>query len=501
MSVSSVTLVIFGASGDLTRRKLVPALYNLYRKGRLPDEFRIAGTSRTPFSHEEFRQRMRAGAEEFAGVEIEAATWEAFASNIFYLPGNLKEREDYEMLSQKLGELEGAAANRIYYLAIAPEFYAITIEKLGESGMARENDGWRRVVIEKPFGHDLASAHELNEIVHSTFSERQVYRIDHYLGKETAQNILFFKFANTIFEPVWNRNYIDHIQISVAETVDVGHRADYYDRAGVLRDMFQNHLLQLLALVTMEPPVSFTADAVRDEKLKILSALRPITGKSVASNTVRAQYQGYCSANGVARYSQTPTYAALRLFVDNWRWQGVPFYLRSGKALQAKTSEIMIQFQSPPLLMFKLDTSSEMSPNLLVISIQPDEGIHLKFEAKVPDSVQKTRSVNMEFHFRSSFGNERLPEAYERLLLDAIMGDASLFIRSDEIEKAWQFIDPILQGWDATGSPELVDYERGSWGPEEANELIGRDGRAWLIDTAHRLDSIHVMGTPNGNQS
>ncbi len=501
MSNSSVTLVIFGASGDLTRRKLVPALYNLFRKGRLPEDFRIAGTSRTPYSHAEFRQRMQTGVEEFAGVDIEPKTWEAFASKIFYLPGNLKEREDYEMLSQKLAELEGEEANRIYYLAIAPEYYAITIHKLGESGMAKETTGWRRVVIEKPFGHDLASAHELNEIVHSAFTEDQVYRIDHYLGKETAQNILFFRFANTIFEPIWNRNYIDHIQISVAETVDVGHRADYYDRAGVLRDMFQNHILQLLALVTMEPPISFTADAVRDEKLKILSALRPITGESVAAHTVRAQYQGYCDAEGVTKYSQTPTYAALRLFIDNWRWQGIPFYLRSGKALQAKKSEILIQFQCPPLLMFNLDPASEMSPNLLVISIQPDEGIHLKFEAKVPDSAQRTRSVNMDFHFRSSFGNERLPEAYERLLLDAIIGDASLFIRSDEIEKAWQFIDPILEGWETTNSPDLVDYEPGSWGPREADELIAKDGRAWLIDAAHRPDSINVIARTNDNQS
>lgn len=501
MSNSSVTLVIFGASGDLTHRKLVPALYNLYRKGRLPAEFRIAGTSRTPYSDDEFRQRMREGVQEFAGVEIVDSTWEAFASRLFYLPGNLKERDDYEMLSQKIGALEGSPANRIYYLAIAPEFYSITIQKLGESGLARETDGWRRIVIEKPFGHDLASAHELNEIVHSAFSEHQVYRIDHYLGKETAQNILFFRFANTIFEPVWNRNYVDHIQITVAETVDVGHRADYYDRAGVLRDMFQNHLLQLLALVTMEPPISFTADSVRDEKLKILSALRPITSKDIAANTIRAQYQGYCAVDGVAPDSQTPTYAALRLFIDNWRWQGIPFYLRSGKALQAKTSEILIQFQCPPLLMFNLDPSSEMSPNLLMISIQPDEGIHLKFEAKVPDSAQKTRSVNMEFHFHSSFGNERLPEAYERLLLDAITGDASLFIRSDEIEKAWHFIDPILKGWETTDLPEMVDYEAGSWGPVEAEELVARDGRTWLVAKAHQGDSINVVAIPNGNQT
>jgi glucose-6-phosphate 1-dehydrogenase len=497
VSNSSVTLVIFGASGDLTHRKLVPALYNLYRRDRLPAKFRIAGTSRTPYSHDEFRQRMRESVQEFAGVEIDDATWEGFASKLFYFPGNLKEREDYEMLSKKIGELEESPANRIYYLAIAPEYYFITIQKLGESGLARENDGWRRVVIEKPFGRDLSSAHELNEIVHGSFKEHQVYRIDHYLGKETAQNILFFRFANTIFEPVWNRNYVDHIQISVAETVDVGHRADYYDRAGVLRDMFQNHLLQLLALVTMEPPISFTADAVRDEKLKILSALRPITDQDIATNTVRAQYQGYCNVKGVSPDSQTPTYAALRLFIDNWRWQGIPFYLRSGKALQAKTTEIIIQFQCPPLLMFNLDPNSEMSPNQLAISIQPDEGIHLKFEAKVPDSAQKTRSVNMEFHFRSSFGNERLPEAYERLLLDAIVGDASLFIRSDEIEKAWKFIDPILKGWETTNLPELVEYEPGGWGPEEAEELIVRDGRTWLLDTVHRNDTINVVATPN----
>jgi glucose-6-phosphate 1-dehydrogenase len=347
---------------------------------------------------------------------------------------------------------------------------------MGTADMADNEDCWRRIVIEKPFGHDLASAQELNRAVHAVFKESQVYRIDHYLGKETAQNILFFRFGNTIFEPVWNRRYINNVQITVAETVDVGHRAGYYDSSGVLRDMFQNHLLQLLALVAMEPPSSFNADAVRNEKAKVFESIRPIE----LADTVRGQYAGYRNAQGVAPDSKTDTFAALKLSIDNWRWQGVPFYLRSGKALERKTSEICIEFERPPHLMFKLPEGRELTPNILSLCIQPDEGIHLRFEAKVPDMDQDMRSVDMDFHFRSSF-NEPLPEAYERLLLDAMDGDASLFTRSDSIEAAWRLIDPILKGWETPSAPLLVTYPAGSWGPAEADQLLAKAGRVWRL--------------------
>jgi glucose-6-phosphate 1-dehydrogenase len=478
----TTTTVIFGASGDLTHRKLIPALFNQFMKGRLPEDFYVVGTSRSEISNEDYRQNLREGVLDLAGMECPEQDWSVFSERIFYIQGNAKELEDYEKLDAFIAEKEASTANRIYYLATAPFLFPITIERLGQANMVEESHGWRRVVVEKPFGENLETAHQLNEIIHSVFKEEQVYRIDHYLGKETAQNILYFRFLNTIFEPIWNRNHISHVQITVAEEVDVGHRSGYYDGAGVVRDMFQNHLLQLLTLVAMEPPSAFNADAVRTEKVKVLRAIR----KPDPEQSVRGQYKGYLQEKGVADDSKTATYAALKLYIDNWRWKGVPFYLRSGKALNEKTSEIVIEFERPPHVMFPLPEEYELTPNFISICIQPDEGIHLRFETKVPDSQQETQSVDMDFHFRESFSETPLPDAYERLLLDAINGDPSLFTRSDEIETAWGIVDPLLKAW--YDNPEVSpvhEYERGSWGPQQADGFIEDDGFIWRIGCEH----------------
>ncbi|MCL7453396.1 MAG: glucose-6-phosphate dehydrogenase [Anaerolineae bacterium] len=477
----AAAIVIFGASGDLTQRKLVPAIHTLRCDGLLPAGTHVIGIARSPLSDEEFHEQLFDGVQEYARREPTICRqWVDFKDRFSYLDGGYEDPDTYDRLAERLSQLDGledgTRGNRLFYLAVPPVVYAKVIAALGRSGL-NESGGWTRIIVEKPFGHDLASAQQLNAEMHAVFDESQVYRIDHYLGKETVQNIMTFRFANAIFEPLWNRNYIDHVQITVAETVGVGHRAGYYDKTGVLRDMFQNHLLQLLTLTAMEPPVRFRADALRDEKVKVLQAIRPCT------RSLRGQYEGYRHEDGVDPDSQTATYAALRFFVDNWRWRGVPFYLRSGKYLAAKTTEIAIQFRSVPHLMFPAASREEITPNVLSLCLQPDEGIHLRFEAKEPGAGMRSRSVDMEFHYVTDFGAAALPEAYERLLLDAIQGDASLFARADEIEVAWQLIDPVRERWASAGDdvPPLLFYEPGSWGPAEADDLLDEEMRSWIL--------------------
>lgn len=474
------TIVIFGASGDLTSRKLIPALYALHQKKRLPPATRIVGFARTPFSHEAWREQLAESTAQFAGAQFNIATWNDLAARIFYFPGSVDQPDNFRALDRFLEEIEdSSAAARLYYFAIAPQFYEPAVVNLGATGLADETRGHRRVVVEKPFGTDLASAQQLNRQLRAVFAENQIYRIDHYLGKETVQNVLVLRFANTIFEPVWNRNYIDHVEITAAEALTVGHRAGFYDTAGVLRDMLQGHLLQLLTLTAMETPVRFEAEAVRDEKVKVLRAVRRLQPEHVASDTLRGQYRGYRDEPGVRPDSQTATFAAVKLHIDNWRWQGVPFYLRSGKAMSCGTTQLVIQFRQPPYMLFESGPRVPRDSNRLVIQIQPAEGIQLHFYTKVPDAGMQLRLTDLNFRFRDTFAGP-LPEAYQRLLLDAIQGDPSLFARADEVEAAWRIVDPIQTAWDAGAPPPLLVYEPGEWGPTASTDWMAGQERQWF---------------------
>jgi glucose-6-phosphate 1-dehydrogenase len=481
------TLVLFGGSGDLSHRKLLPALYNLALQRLLPASFAVVGAARSPVSDEVFRAELHdAVATHSRTKPINEEVWGAFAQNIHFVA--TPDDAGYDQLAHTLAKVDadvGTNGNRLFYLATPPQAYAPIIRAIGKHKL--RGPGWSRIVVEKPFGHDLASAMELTGIVHEVFREDEVFRIDHYLGKETVQNILVLRFANGIFEPIWNRQYVDHVQITVAESLGVEERADYYDHAGAMRDIVQNHLLQLMALVAMEPPAAFDDRAVRDEKVKVLRALRPISEREVAARTVRGQYvagfiegtkvPGYHEERAVAPDSQTETLVALRCFVDNWRWEGTPFYVRTGKRLPKRSTEIAIRFRVAPHRIFNRDSSEGVDANELVIRIQPDEGISLTFGAKVPVQGFRIRTVNMDFVYGASFMLDA-PDSYETLIVDALRGDATLFTRRDEVEQQWAFIDPILDAW-RRGVPALSPYPAGSWGPPEAETLIERDGRQW----------------------
>ncbi|MBI1878502.1 MAG: glucose-6-phosphate dehydrogenase [Chloroflexi bacterium] len=487
-------VVIFGASGDLTERKLMPALFSLACEGLLPEQFAVVGVARSEMDHDGFRQKIKQGIEKFSRLKPdECSAWPKFAEGLHYHQANYDDPTSYDGLCKLLAQIDekvGAGCNNLFYLSTPPLLYPVIVGQLGQAGLAHQTaENWRRIIIEKPFGYDLASAIELNEQVHDVFHESQVYRIDHYLGKETVQNLLVFRFANAIFEPLWNRNYIDHVQIMVSEDVGLGSRAGYYDTAGVMRDMFQNHLLQLFTLTAMEPPAEFNATSLRDEKVKVLKAVRPIKPEEVGQYTVRAQYRSYRDEKGVARGTETATFAAIKLFIDNWRWRNVPFYLRSGKALADKVSEITIQFRHVPHLMFPLSPGDQLPPNRLSLCLQPNEGMQLSFETKIPGAGMRTRSVDMTYLYEQDFGKNTLPDAYERLILDALQGDASLFTRGDEIELAWRTVDPILQGWQSKDAPSLTFYESGTWGPSKAEDFIKADDREWLYGCGVSTDS------------
>jgi glucose-6-phosphate 1-dehydrogenase len=485
-------MVIFGFTGDLTRRKLIPALYNLASQQSLSRDFAVIGIGRSPMSDEDARKRVTEDFKHFATGTVDQELWEWFVRRISYVNGGFDDPGTYDRLKEKLAEVDkeyNCHGNYFFYMATAPNFFADVVERLARAGlMTEENDHWRRVIIEKPFGHDLDSAKVLNRQLLKVASEQQIYRIDHYLGKETVQNILALRFANGIFEPIWNRRYIDHVQISVAETVGVEKRGSYYDTAGALRDMVPNHIMQLITLTAMEPPISFEANAVRDEQAKILHAVQPYSNEDVLSRTVRGQYgagmmgseraPAYRSEEGMPPDSRTETFVAMRLLIDNWRWAGVPFYLRTGKRLPVRNTHVVIQFRRAPFMLFRETQVETMMPNQLVLHIQPEEGISLRFAAKTPGNTMDLGEVNMDFAYADYFG-ARSSTGYERLLHDCMIGDATLFQRADMVEAGWRAVDPVLDVWKALPPRDFPNYAAGTWGPAESDELMERDGRRW----------------------
>jgi len=484
------SVVIFGATGDLTHRKLLPALYNLAADGELPPAVAVIGFARREKNDDDFRKEMEEAVRKFSRQTVRDEIWKTFGQSIFYHQSDFSDEAGFKSLAERLNKIDkerGTRGNRLFYFAVGPDQFEPILKHLKTAGLNKAPEGsWARVIIEKPFGSDLASARELNRVVSNSFSEEQTYRIDHFLGKETAQNILVLRFANAIFEPLWNTRYIDHVQITAAETLGVEGRAGYYEGAGALRDMVQNHLLQLLCLIAMEAPSDLSADSIRDEKVKVVRCLRRMAADEVASNVIRGQYaEGAINGQSVPAYrseknvdpkSMTDTFVSLRLNIDNWRWWDVPIYMRVGKRLPKSGTEISVHFKKAPFVLFNKETNEA---NVLVIRIQPDEGISLRMQAKMPGTSFRIEPVKMDFHYGTSFGKAS-PEAYERLLLDAMSGDATLFARRDEVEQAWAFIDVIENAWSAKKkAPELFFYPAGSWGPEEADELLARDGRAW----------------------
>ncbi len=490
LSPEPCTLVIFGATGDLTHRKLIPALYNLAAEGALPPAITIIGFARREKSSEQFRKELEEAARKFSRTPVDDGLWNSFASSIFYHQSPFDDAEGYRTLARGMADADlkrGTGGNRLYYLAVAPDQFPVILGHLRESGLSGSDPGsWSRVIVEKPFGKDLQTARELNRLVNDVFPERDTYRIDHYLGKETAQNIMVMRFANSIFESLWDNNHIAHVQITAAEPLGVEGRAGYYDKSGAMRDMVQNHLLQLLTLTAMEPPTSLSADAIRDEKVKVLRSLRPLRGDDVFKRVVRAQYTGglingqpvpgYRDAEGVPKDSATETYVALQVNIDNWRWAGVPFFIRTAKRMPKGGTEIAITFKGVPRVLFN-QGGQTLDENVIVIRIQPDEGVSLRMSSKMPGSSLRIEPVKMDFHYGTSFG-KATPEAYERLLLDAMSGDATLFARRDEVEEAWAFVDGIEEAW-KTSTDDLAFHSAGSWGPAAAAELAARHGVTW----------------------
>ena len=490
LPVRPTALVIFGATGDLANRKLLPALYNLAHEGSLPERFELIGIARSEYADEEFQERARESITRFSRRKPDTDVLDGLLEDLRYISGSFDDPEVYRNIAQAIGDFEeraGYPLNRIFYMSTAPQFFPVITEQLGRGGLQASEDRETRLVIEKPFGYDLASARALNAQLLSVFDETQIFRIDHYLGKETVQNLMAFRFANTLFEPVWNRNFIDNVQITASEDIGIEGRADYYDHAGALRDLVQNHMLQLLSLLTMEPPSSFDADRVRDEKVKVLEAIVPANPEQVPEMTVRAQYArgqvggkeapGYLEEEGVPKDSRTETYAALRLHVSNWRWAGVPFYLRTGKRLTRRLTEIVVTLKPIPHVAFQSAGSVGVQQNQIVLTVQPDEGVSVSIGAKIPGPTMRIRPVHLEFRYGTAFLSES-PEAYERLILDAMRGEATLFTRNDEIEALWAIVDPILTAWhDETSSP-IPQYPAGTAGPEEATRLL-EGGRTW----------------------